>query len=367
MHKPPLIVVVVLAVTAVVVAACGSSTATPGTKILSSSTTQPVAHGTANIGVAGSLEGLVQTSLQPAFEKATGDHLVAKFEGSTDIAESILDNEFSPGVFVAVGKKAIKLLWPSRSHFVLTLATDPLVVAYSPSSPYAAELNQIRSGAKPLSDLFTLLETPGFRLGRTNPNDDPQGGYFELMFQLAEKELHLPAGTAAKILGTTGTSAAADVGSSSQVVSEDDLPTDLATATFDAGSEYLTEAKQYKLDYITLPKTLNFSDPSELSLYGTVSMNLIGNMVFQGELITLNETYVQPGKGVPRSAADAAADEAWLAFLVSPTGQSLLKKAGYVLEAPQLGLAPGFTSAKAVLPPPLLAGYNKLGGMVSTS
>lgn len=360
----------VLLVSGLALAACTSSPSPSGKGTSSSSTTSAASgstHGTANLAVAGSLEGLLQTSLQPAFERATGDSVTAKFEGSTALAQAILDKELSPGVFVGVGKKAIKLLWPTRSNFVLTLATDPLVVAYSPHSPDAAQLNAIRSGRKPLKDLFTLMESPGFRLGRTDPNEDPQGGFFELMVQLAEKELHLPAGTAAKILGTTGTTPSTDVGTSSQIYDEDALPTAIQSASVDAGSEYLTEAKQYHLDYITLPSTLDFSDPAKLPLYSTVSLNLIGNVVFQGDLITLNETLVQPPAGQPRTSADQKADEAWMAFLMSSTGQHLLKTAGYVLEAPKLELAATSGTAASVLPQSVLAAYNRLGGSITTS
>lgn len=354
--KPTALVLSALTALALMSVACSSTPASASAK--------KAMHGTANVGAAGSLEGVVQTSLEPAFVKATGDHFVGKFEGSTDIAQAILDNEFSPGAFVAVGTAAIKLLWPSRAHFAMTLATDPLVVAYSPKSRYAKQLNKIRSGAEPLKDLFTLMEKPGFRLGRTDPNDDPQGGFFILMFELAQKELHLPAGTASKILGTTKSN---DIGSSSQLYDEDALPTDIQSATVDAGSEYVTEARQYKLDYITLPSTLNFADPAKSSLYSTLSLKLTGGVVFQGGLITLNDTLVTPEKGQKRSAANQAADNAWIAFLISSKGQSLLKKAGYDLEAPHLELARGYKTAKSVLPSSVLANYGHVGGMVSSS
>lgn len=341
-------------------AACGGAQAGKGTTILRSttpSTTAPM-HGTANVAAAGSLEGIVQSSLQPAFEKESGDHFVAKFEGSTAIAQAIKDGELDPGAFVSVGAAAIEQLWPSRSHFAMTLATDPLVVAYSPKSRYAAELNKIRLGQAPFRSLFSLLEKPGFRLGRTDPNLDPQGGFFILMFELAERELHLPKGSAAKILGTSPSNV---VGSSSQIVDEDALPTDLQSATFDAGSEYLTEARQYHLDYITLPATLNFADPKYDSGYSSLNLDLTGGVVFHGGLVTLDDTYVLPPSAQAISKADANADAAWLAFLISPRGRALLKKAGYVLEKPSLSYAAGYSNPRAVLPPALLSQYERLG------
>lgn len=338
---------------ALVLAGCSSSpTAHGGTTILRAAPADS-SHGTADIAAAGSLEGIVQSSLEPAFAKRTGDRLVAKFAGSTDIAHGVLDGELSPGAFLSVGDAAIKLLWPSRARFAMTLATDPLVVAYSPHSRYASQLDEIRSGKEPLGKLFLLMERPGFRLARTDPNDDPQGGFFILMVELAQHQLGLPPGTAARILGTTSSN---DIGASGQLVDEDALPTDLATGAFDAGSDYLTEARQYKLDYISLPPSLDFADPADTATYSSRSLRLTGHVVFQGGLITLDDTLVlapAPEQPAPR---DVQADEAWLAFLISPTGRALLAKAGYTLQRPSLALAAGY-STRSVLPKLLLSQY----------
>ncbi|MHB8245964.1 MAG: substrate-binding domain-containing protein [Acidimicrobiales bacterium] len=346
MARPSRLVLSLLALVGLVCTACGSST-----------------HGTANVGYAGSLTGIMQTSLQPAFQKATGDSIVGVGEGSTALAHSILNHELFPGAFLSIGKQAIKMLWPSRSRFVLTLATDPLVVAYSPKSRYAAQLNQIRSGSRPLKDLFALFGEPGFRLGRTNPNLDPQGATFILMVKLAERVLGLPKGTAAKVLGTSPSN---PIGSSGQLYDENGLPTDIASGTVDAGSDFLTEARQFKLDYITLPPSLSFADPSLSSLYAKVALAL-STGVQRGGLTTLDATLVLPPKGQSRSSGNRAADEAWLAFLLSPTGQSALKRAGYSVVRPTVGLAPGFSTARAALPAPVFAAYQHLRGALSGS
>src|SRR6202023_13527 len=108
---------------------------------------------------AGSLEKLQNTVLGPDFRTATGDNFTGPpGAGSTALATEILSGEISPGVFLSVGAKAIKKLWPvHRSSFALGMATDPLVVAYSSKSRYAAQLDAIASGKKPLSSLFSLF------------------------------------------------------------------------------------------------------------------------------------------------------------------------------------------------------------------
>ena len=339
-----------LALVASLAAACGTSSAGSGS------------HGTANIAYAGSLQGLVQSSLQPAFSAATGDALVGKGAGSTALAHDIMDGELSPGVFVSVGSAPIASLWPSRSHFALRIATDPLVVAYSPKSRDARQLDRIRSGALPLKDLFRLMETPGFRLGRTDPNVDPQGGFFMLMIRRAAQQLHLASGTAARILGTTPGNS---VGTATQIYDEVALPTAIASGSVDAGSDFLTEARQYHLDYITLPPSLDFADPGDLRSYSSVHLSLANGQSFPGGLITLDATLVAPPAGLQTARTNTAADSAFLAFLLSPRGQSLLKRAGYRLVAPELHLAPGYKSAPGVLPRDVLTAFRRLGGVVS--
>jgi molybdate/tungstate transport system substrate-binding protein len=281
------------------------------------------------------------------------------------LSQQILSKEISPGAFMAVGAKAIKELFPGRAKFALAIATDPLVVAYSSKSRYFSQLNAIRSGQQPLSTLFSLFAKPGFRLGRTDPSQDPQGEFFILMTKLAQTQLRLPAGQAASDLGI---SAAHPYGSASQLLSEDALPTDIATGTVDAGSEYLPEALQYGLDYITLPASLNFSDPADVATYGTVSLDVYGVGVQTGELINLDLALIEPAAGESAfSTADENADQAFLAYLLSTGGQAVLKKAGYTLVPPKLTLAPGVTSASTALPASVLSAYSALGGSISTS
>ena len=87
-----------------------------------------------------------------------------------------------------------------------------MVIAYNPNSKYASEFKAYADGSKPLSTLFSdLLQTPGLKLGRTDPNTDPQGRDFIYMLELAQKYYNLPSDTVSKILGTTdfGTSSSA--------------------------------------------------------------------------------------------------------------------------------------------------------------
>ena len=322
-------------------------------------------HGTASVAYAGSLELWAATDLGPKFEAATGDGFQGRAAGSGTLASEILANEINPGVFMSVGKKNIKRLWPAnRSKFVIQLATDPLVVAYNPNGRFAKEFNAIADHKASLSSLFTLMSSPGIRVGRTDPNADPQGVYFILMMELAQSTLHLSFDPATTILGVTKST---PFGLPAQMVDEDSLITDLQAGEFDATSAYLTQAIQYHLHYIVLPPGLNFAVTSESAHYSTVSITLTGGTVDQGDLITLNITLVLPAnaKTAP-SVADQAADDAFVAWIVSGAGRAQLKKGGYPLTPEVYIGATSADTAAATLPSDVLSAFTASGGTTSS-
>jgi hypothetical protein len=110
---------------------------------------------------------------------------------------------------------------------------------------------------------------------------------------------------------------------------------------------------------------LNFSVPSESDHYATVSITLSDGTVDSGELITLDGTLVHPAAGSSMSAADEAADEAFLAFMLSSAGRAALKADGYDLVSPVFS---GATSADtaATLPSDVLSAFKAAGGTTSS-
>ena len=321
--------------------------------------------GTASVACAGSLLKLYEDKLGPAFKKATGDGFGGPpCAGSLALSSEILSKEINPGVFLSIGAKAIKELFPAhRAKFAVAVAADPLVIGYSHESRYFRQLDAIRTGRSPVSDLFSLFTMPGFRLGRTDPTQDPQGIFFILMSKLAQGQLHLPAGEAARALGIT---AASPFGSKSQIYAEDTLPTDIASGVVDAGSEYLPEAKQFGLDYIKLPSMLNFGSPSEAGLYASVNLKVSGS-IDAGEVIYLDIGLVSSQGGISRSAGDEAADDAFLSYILSNAGRAVLANAGYSLQHPILDLAPGVKTASAAMPAASYSLFRSLGGSTTAS
>ncbi len=144
-----------------------------------------------------------------------------------------------------------------------------IVVAYNPQSKYASQFKAIADGSKPLTDLFKLMEKPGFKLGRTDPAIDPQGRDFIFMLELAQSHYHLPSGTVTKILGGPAGSS-----TSSEIFAESSLDSTLQSGQLDASSAFITQAIELHLAYIPLPAAINLGDSALATQYAKATVTV---------------------------------------------------------------------------------------------
>jgi molybdate/tungstate transport system substrate-binding protein len=284
--------------------------------------------GTANVAYAASLTYLNEKVFGPAFAKASGLRYQGTPGPSDGLSAEIAAKTIFPNVFISVGGKPIADLGSKFTKWYVQYASTSIVVAYNPASKYGPQLSAIASGKRPLSDLFTLMEQPGFQLGRTDPNTDPQGRAFIYMLELAQMKYHLPADTVTKILRGPLASA-----KSTQIFEEAALDSRLQAGQVDAASAYLSQARQLHLHYIALPPDLNLGDASLAAQYAKASITITGTSGKEtktGSPLTLDITTISGAK-------DAAAGGAFVAYVLSPAGRSLYaKQGGYTLLTPTL-------------------------------
>jgi molybdate/tungstate transport system substrate-binding protein len=303
----------VITCVALAAAACGSSSST------SSAPAKPT--GTANLAAASSLTYLNEKVVGPAFTKAEGYKFSGQYNASGDLESDIASGEISPNVFESVGGDNIMPLMPKFTKWYVQYAGTSMVVAYNPNSKYASDFKAFADGSKPLSGLFTLMETPGFKLGRTDPNVDPQGRDFIYMLELAQMYYHLPSDTVSKILGTTDWGTA----SSPQIFAESSLDATLQSGQLDASSAFVTQAVELHLDYIPLPPAINLGDMSMAAQYMKASVTITSGgqkVTKHGSPQVIDLTII----GKPTSAGVAFAK-----YTLSPTGLALYKKGGFTL------------------------------------
>jgi molybdate/tungstate transport system substrate-binding protein len=259
-----------LAITCIGLAACGSSSPSSGSSASASSTAKASKPtGTASVAYASSLEFLNEKVAGPAFHTAAGYGYSGRAGASGDLETDIASGEISPNVFESVGADNITPLEPKYTKWYVQYAGTSMVVAYNPKSKYASQFKAIADGKKPLKDLFTLLETPGLKLGRTDPNIDPQGRDFIYMLELAQKYYHLPSDTVTKILGGPLASS-----TSSQIYNEATLDSTLQSGQLDASSAFITQAIELHLDYIKLPAAISLASFADAAQYAKATITI---------------------------------------------------------------------------------------------
>jgi molybdate/tungstate transport system substrate-binding protein len=302
---------------ALAAAACSSSSS-------SSTPAKAKVTGTVNVAAASSLSYLSEKVISPSFTKAEGYKYTGTYNASGDLESDIASGEISPNVFESVGGDNIMPLEPKFTKWYVQYAGNSMVLAYNPNSKYASQFKAFADGSKPLSGLFTLLETPGLKLGRTDPNIDPQGRDFIYMLELAQSYYHLPSDTVSKILGTT------DFGTptSSQIFAESSLDATLQSGQLDASSAFLTQAIELHLDYIPLPSAINLGDVALATQYAKATITVTSNgqkTTKSGSPQWIDITII--GKPTPAAIA-------FVKYTLSPAGLALYKTGGFRLATP---------------------------------
>ncbi len=264
-------------------AACGSSSS-PSTK----------ASGPVDVAYAGSLEKLVNSTLAPAFAKASGATFTGYPAGSTALASAIKGKTRTEDVFLSASPSTNDTLTgPANGDYVSwysSLATAPLVLGYNPKSKFAADLK-----SKPW---YQVVAEPDFLLGSTDPKLDPKGKLAAQALQQAATSQSQPA--------------LASRGSTVKVFPEETLVGRLQSGNLDAGFFYANEAKAAGIPTVSLA-------PVDLAAKYTVTV--------------LNR------------APDQKAAEAFVAYLYSAAGQKILRDAGLTLPT-----APKVTGTTAAVP-----------------
>jgi molybdate/tungstate transport system substrate-binding protein len=163
--------------------------------------------------------------------------------GSKELANLIAAGIRSPDVFISVNPALIKNLG-DRVASATTFAGTSLGIAWAPNSKYAALFEGVANGATPLE---RALETPGLRIGRTDPQLDPKGVY-----TVEGMTMWLGASGELRILGADE--------NPSQIFPEQDLLARVDTGQAGVGFFYRTEAIARGYTFVPLPGAAALTD-----------------------------------------------------------------------------------------------------------
>jgi molybdate/tungstate transport system substrate-binding protein len=250
--------------------------------------------GTVNVAYAGSLVALMEHGIGPAFDKAfsqTGGNFAGYAGGSNKLAHEITGKLIQADVFISANPRVNdSLMGAAHGDWVdwfITFAQSPLVIGYNPGSRFAADFAH-----KPW---YEVLQSPGIRIGRTDPKLDPKGRLTLALMKKAASLYKIP-DLAERVLGLPENPA--------QVLPEETLVGRLQSGQVDVGFFYSTETANLKIPAITLPADVALS-----AHYTATIVNRAPN---------------------PKGAAD------FLAFLLGRSGQTIMRAYGLDLLPPKL-------------------------------
>lgn len=216
------------------------------------------------VAFAGSMGAVMDKGITPAVSRELDVDLHGRGQGAMALAHLITGGSLRPDVFVSVTPGPMKVVLDaglaSRAD---AIARTQMVIAYSPRSRFASALAaSARPGHAPW---WRVLESPGFRFGRTDPSTDPQGKNILFMLELASSYYHQP-DLVSKIAGPTLNSA--------QIFPETQVMARLQSGQLDASSAYRTQPAALHLPYLTLPAAINLGEAAQMAHYKTVSLRI---------------------------------------------------------------------------------------------
>jgi molybdate/tungstate transport system substrate-binding protein len=241
--------------------------------------------GPVDVYYAGSLETLMDSSIGPSFDSATGYTFTGTSGDSGALANEIKARSVAADIYISAN--------PSKDHdlegaangnlvrWYATFATSKLVLGYDPSSRYAASLTS--------EPWYRVLSRPGILVGRTDPVTDPKGVLTVAALDDAATAYGLPG------LRAVGTD-------TSDVFPETSLVGRLQAGQLDVGFIYAVEAAASKIPTVPLAGVPAF-----------------------------HATYTVT---VPADAPHPAAAAAFLAYLLGKRGSAALSSGGLTVTDP---------------------------------
>jgi len=249
---------------------------------------------------AGSLDTLMTKTVAPAFHAATGYTLVDTSGGSGTLESDIKNKVDVADVFVSAAPADVAgLMGASNGNWTswyANFAASPDVLAYNPKSKFANDFKTM--------PWYKVITMPGFRLGRTNPTQDPGGILAQEALEQTATAQNLPA---LKTLATE----------TSDEYVENTEQSDIQTGQLDASFMYEADANSQGSPFVPLTGTSG--------LAGDYTITVLTN--------------------APHQAAAAA----FVNFLLGSTGQSEMKADNFEILSPAKVTGSGVPSAVTAL------------------
>jgi molybdate/tungstate transport system substrate-binding protein len=274
------------------------------------------AEATLRVAYAGSMGVVMDRVLGSAFAEANHVSYQGTGQGSYALARLLAAKQMQADVFVSVTPGPVRVLQQAGlAHEAVPVASTRMVIAYAPRSRFAGPLAEAAQGH---GKWWEILQTQGFRFGRTDPLTDPQGQNILFTMDLAERYYHAP-GLARAVLGP--------VLNPAQIFAEPSLLSRLEAGQIDASSGYHSAVASHGLPFVGLPDEINLGDPAfEADWYSRVSVTL--PQPHGGQKVVRPQPLVFYA-AVLTNAPEPELGRRFVDFLSGAQGQAMLRRSFY--------------------------------------
>jgi len=233
--------------------------------------------------------------------------------GSIAGARDVADSSRVPDVFVSADDTLIDaLLIPTYATWSAGFARSELVLAYTPHSKYAEEINT--------RNWVDVLSRPEVRGARGDPHQDPASYRAAMFFQLAAHFYLRP-----RLTGVLEQAMRVmDFGTDDR-----ELEAKFTTGAIDYMPVYRTAAVERELDWVELPAAINLGDTAFAASYAAVEYRFTPNIPGAPDTVTIRGAPILYGVTVPRAAPHPAAAALFARFLLSPAARDLMLNSGF--------------------------------------
>ena len=230
--------------------------------------------------------------------------------GSRTCARKITDLHKPCDVMASADYTVIdNLLIPDFAQWNVSFATNEMAIMYRPDSAFAKEING--------DNWFEILLRDGVSYGHSDPNADPCGYRSQLVWQLAEKYYRRP-----------GLYQALRDHCPRRNIrpKETDLIALLEAGELDYLFIYRSVCEQHGMPFVMLPDQINLKSAKHAGFYKQAKIRITGKK--PGEFITKTGKPMVYGITVCANAPNREAAELFVAFVIGPEGQAIMRGNG---------------------------------------
>lgn len=256
---------------------------------------------------AGSLARPMRAALD-SFAAQTGVEVLQESSGSLEAARKLTELDKTPDVIALADYEVFpQLLMPSHVTWYASFARNRLVLAYTPRSRFANEIDA--------ANWSRILVRPGVEIGRADPNLDPTGYRTLIAFELAERH-EGRVGLADELRRAAPSRNVRSKGA--------DLVALLQAGEIDYAWVYESVAQAASLGYVRLPDRVDLGTPADSAFYAGTSLRVAGTS--PGDSLTFRGEAIRYALSIPTAAQHSDLAERFVAFLLSADGARILRR-----------------------------------------